>query len=130
MTETAEKSQGVDESLAARLLCADVLVSACPSRILLQHVTSRWGILCLFVLRDGTLRFSEIRDLIGGVSERMLSETLKNLAEDGFVQRISHPVVPPHVDYSLTEAGQEVAAKLADLITWIEDFQTAKVRAG
>lgn len=130
MTEIAEKPQGADESLAARLLCADVLVSACPSRILLQHVTSRWGILCLFVLRDGTLRFSEIRDLIGGVSERMLSETLKNLAEDGFVQRISHPVVPPHVDYSLTEAGQEVSAKLADLITWIEDFQTAKVRAG
>jgi DNA-binding HxlR family transcriptional regulator len=80
----------------------------CPSRGVLDHVTSRWGVLALVALRDGTLRFSELRRRIGGVSEKMLAQTLQALEEDGFVLRTAHPEVPPRVDYRLTPlAGRE-----------------------
>ena len=71
-------------------------------------------------LRQGTLRFSELRRKIGGVSEKMLAQSLQTLAEDGFVLRVSHPVVPPFVEYSLTPMGEEVAEHVATLTDWIE----------
>ena len=92
----------------------------CPSRSVLQHVTSRWGVLVLMVLAGGTHRFSALRHQIGGVSERMLSQTLKALETDGFVLRVSHPVVPPPVEYSLTPLGREVSEKVIPLADWIE----------
>ncbi|PYF80422.1 MULTISPECIES: helix-turn-helix domain-containing protein [Marinomonas] len=100
----------------------DVFSDKCPSRDILKHVTSRWGVLVLFALKDGqTHRFSELRRKILGVSEKMLAQTLQALETDGFVLRISYPVVPPHVEYSLTELGVEVAARVASLADWIED---------
>jgi DNA-binding HxlR family transcriptional regulator len=99
----------------------NVLVTDCPSRVILQHVTSRWGGLVMIVLATGTHRFSEIRRKIGGVSERMLAQTLQLLEADGLVLRLAHPVVPPHVDYSLTPLGQEAAARVVELASWIED---------
>lgn len=92
----------------------------CPSREVLKHVTSRWGGLVLVALRGGTHRFSDLRRLIGGVSEKMLAQTLQWLEADGFVLRIAYPVVPPHVEYSLTPLGTEVAAQVAGLADWIE----------
>lgn len=99
---------------------ADVFAQACPSRSVLNNVTSRWGVLVLLSLRDGTLRFSQIRRKIGGVSEKMLAQTLQALERDGFVLRVSMPVIPPHVDYSLTPIGQEVSAHVQSLTDWIE----------
>ena len=93
---------------------------ACPSRQVLQNVTSRWGVLVLVALMSGTFRFSELRRKIGGVSEKMLAQTLQALEGDGFVLRIAHPVVPPHVEYSLTRMGQEVAREVESLADWIE----------
>ena len=93
---------------------------ACPSRKVLQNVTSRWGVLVLVALMSGTFRFSELRRKIGGVSEKMLAQTLQALEGDGFVLRITHPVVPPHVEYSLTRMGQEVAREVESLADWIE----------
>lgn len=98
----------------------DVLSARCPSRPLLNHVTSRWGVLILIVLQEKTLRFSEMRRMIDGVSERMLSQTLKVLEEDGFVLRKSFDVVPPHVEYSLTAPGREVAVHVKALASWLE----------
>jgi DNA-binding HxlR family transcriptional regulator len=98
----------------------DVMVAACPSRRVLSHVTSRWGVLALIALRNETVRFSVLRRRIGGISERMLAQTLQRLETDGFVARRAYDVVPPHVEYSLTPIGEEVAAKVADLATWIE----------
>ena len=92
----------------------------CPSREVLRHVTNRWGVLVLIVLKYGTYRFSELRYQIGGVSERMLAQTLQALEADGFVDRVSHPVVPPHVEYSLTSLGVEVADRVQALADWIE----------
>ncbi len=107
-------------ALAAKLSRGDVLSAACPAREVLRDVTSRWGVLVLIALRDGTLRYSELRRRIGGVSEKMLAQTLQALELDGFVARVSRPVVPPHVEYSLTEMGQEVTERLEGLTDWIE----------
>ena len=98
----------------------NVLAAECPSRTILSHVTSRWGVLALIALEDETLRFSALRRRIGGVSERMLAQTLQTLEADGFVKRRALDVVPPHVEYNLTPLGAEVAAHVRTLVTWIE----------
>jgi DNA-binding HxlR family transcriptional regulator len=103
------------------LLRGNLFAAACPSREVLQHVTSRWGVLVLVALRSGgTQRFSELRRRIGGVSERMLAQTLQWLESDGFVQRTEHPVQPPHVDYRLTPLGRQVGRHVHELFDWIE----------
>lgn len=102
------------------LIKGNVLAKSCPSRAILQDVTSRWGVLILFSLLDGTHRFSELRKKISGVSEKMLSQTLQSLESDGFVLRIAYPVIPPHVEYQLTENGIVVAKLVSELVNWIE----------
>lgn len=92
----------------------------CPSRIILQHVTSRWGVLVLVALMGSTHRFSDLRRKVGGVSEKMLAQTLQCLEQDGFVDRVSFPVVPPHVEYTLTPLGREIGQKVEVLADWIE----------
>ncbi len=93
---------------------------ACPSREVLKHVTSRWGVLVLMALETETLRFSVLRRRIGGVSERMLAQTLQWLEGDGMVSRVAFQVVPPHVEYSLTPLGQEAARHVRALADFIE----------
>jgi DNA-binding HxlR family transcriptional regulator len=92
----------------------------CPSREVLQHVTSRWGVLLLVALMGGTHRFSDLRRKVGGVSEKMLAQTLKWLEADGFVHRKAYPTVPPHVEYTLTPLGVEVGRRVEALADWIE----------
>ncbi len=106
--------------LSHRLRRGELLAAACPSRDVLRHVTSRWGVLVLLVLADGTQRFSGLRRKIGGVSEKMLAQTLQWLEHDGLVVRHEFPVVPPHVEYSLTPMGNEVAVHVCGLADWIE----------
>lgn len=101
-------------------LKADVMNEKCPSRAVLNHVTSRWGVLILIALQDGTMRFSALRRRIGGVSERMLTQSLRLLEGDGLVRRTAHQVVPPHVDYDLTPLGREVAQRVHALAGFIE----------
>lgn len=98
----------------------NVLATNCPSRPILQHLTSRWGTLVMIALATGPHRFAELRRKVGGVSERMLSQTLKDLEADAFVLRTPHAVVPPHVDYELTDLGQQAAKHVVALATWIE----------
>ena len=74
----------------------------------------------LMTLEDGTRRFSQLRRTIGGVSERMLAQTLQALEQDGMVHRRALEVVPPHVEYSLTPLGREAAGKVRELADWIE----------
>lgn len=107
--------------LAELMRRGDVLSPACPAREILQHVTSRWGVLVLVILLDGMHRFSELRREAGGVSEKMLAQTLDALVGDGFVLRYAHPVIPPRVEYSLTPMGRELAERLAVLVDWIEE---------
>jgi DNA-binding HxlR family transcriptional regulator len=93
----------------------------CPTRIILNHLTSRWGLLILIVLLDRTHRFSELARRIGGVSEKMLAQSLQALEADGFVLRTVYPTVPPKVEYSLTPLGHEVAPHVKTLTNWVED---------
>jgi DNA-binding HxlR family transcriptional regulator len=97
-----------------------VFPAGCPSRTLLDHVMSKWGVLVLLALSEGEpLRWSELRRRAQGVSEKMLAQTLRTLAEDGLVHRDARPVVPPHVEYSLTAPGEALAAHLVPLMGWI-----------
>ncbi len=98
----------------------DVLSAECPSRAVLNTMTSRWGVLVLLVLSRGTHRFSQLRRQIGGVSERMLAQTLHQLEVHGLVHRRAFDVVPPRVEYTLTDAGVQAAARVAALVGWIE----------
>ncbi|MEU9983888.1 helix-turn-helix domain-containing protein [Streptomyces sp. NPDC050856] len=99
---------------------ADVNEAMCPSRLVLEHVTSRWGVLILAALLERSYRFSELRRTIGGVSEKMLAQTLQTLERDGFVHRDATPVIPPRVDYSLTPLGREAAEQVWALARWTE----------
>lgn len=107
-------------TLLNKMRRGELLVEACPSREVLKHVTSRWGVLVLLVLETRVHRFSELRRAIGGVSERMLAQTLQWLESDGLVDRTAFEVVPPHVEYSLTPLGREAAEKVRGLADWIE----------
>ncbi|SDK48843.1 winged helix-turn-helix transcriptional regulator [Nonomuraea jiangxiensis] len=100
---------------------ADVNRTDCPSRVVLDHVTSRWAVLVLAALLERSYRFSELRRHVGGVSEKMLAQTLQTLERDGFVYRDAKPVIPPRVDYSLTPIGHEVAEQVWTLTRWVED---------
>jgi DNA-binding HxlR family transcriptional regulator len=117
--ETSEEKIS-ENILGERLRRGEVMSADCPSREILSHVTSRWGVLVLIALSDGTQRFSQLRRKINGVSEKMLAQTLQTLETDGFVDRISYPVVPPHVEYTLTPMGSEVQKQLTGLTDWVE----------
>ncbi|MFD6168062.1 winged helix-turn-helix transcriptional regulator [Streptomyces coeruleorubidus] len=97
----------------------------CPNRLVLEHVTSRWGVLVLIELLDRPYRFSELRRAISGyggrgVSEKMLTQTLQTLERDGLVHRDAKPVIPPRVDYSLTDLGREAAEQVRALSQWTD----------
>ncbi len=92
----------------------------CPARLVLEHVTSRWGVLALGALTERTYRFSELRRRLDGVSEKMLAQTLQTLERDGFVLRCAYPQIPPRVEYSLTPQGEEAALLVSALVTWVE----------
>lgn len=111
----------MSEKLSEKFSRGELLNVNCPSRDLLKRITSRWSVLILLALKDKTLRFSELRRAVGGVSERMLAQSLRYLEEDGFVQRIAYDVMPPHVEYRLTPLGREVGEQVVGLADWLEE---------
>lgn len=108
-------------TFSAQVRRGELMSSDCPSREVLKHMTSRWGVLVLIILAGGMHRFSDLRRKIGGVSEKMLAQTLQGLEGDGLILRTALPVVPPHVEYSLTPLGQAAAVHVQGLADWIED---------
>ncbi|MHA7772141.1 winged helix-turn-helix transcriptional regulator [Roseibium sp. M-1] len=124
MSEKTDQSPGCalsgNATLSELIRKGEMLNPDCPSREILRHLTSRWGVLVLIALLQRNQRFSELRRSVGGVSEKMLAQTLQTLEADGFIDRYSHPVVPPHVDYSLTPIGREAALKVRDFADWVE----------
>jgi DNA-binding HxlR family transcriptional regulator len=99
-----------------------VFASDCPSRVVLDHVMSKWGTLVLLALADGdALRWTELRRRAQGVSEKMLAQTLRTLEADGLVHRDAKPVVPPHVEYSLTPLGRGLTGHLVPLMAWVAE---------
>lgn len=104
-----------------KTLKGDLYRADCPSRGVLNHVTSRWGSLVLIILLEKTYRFSELRRKIGGVSEKMLAQTLQALEADGFLLRTVYPTIPPKVEYNLTPLGYGIAPHMKALTEWVEN---------
>ncbi|MFT4280182.1 winged helix-turn-helix transcriptional regulator [Microbacterium sp.] len=98
-----------------------VFSEQCETRVVLDHVMSKWGVLVLSTLSDGTQRWGELKRGVPGISEKMLASTLKTLSADGLVHRESFPTVPPHVEYSLTPLGRELMDRMLPLMEWIAD---------
>lgn len=109
-------------SRLARAFGEGVFTENCPTREALTRVTSKWAPLLIAALSDGEpLRWSELRRRAAGITEKMLAQTLRVLEEDGYVRREAKPVVPPHVEYSLTADGEQLAERLLDLMTFVSD---------
>jgi DNA-binding HxlR family transcriptional regulator len=117
------------ERSAATTTGFNVYDPSCPARQVLEHLTSRWGVLALGALQERTYRFAELGRRIDGVSEKMLAQTLRTLERDGLVRRVSYPEVPPRVEYSLTEKGREAAALTTALVGWVEQQATVIIDA-
>lgn len=92
----------------------------CPMRDILDRVGDKWSVLVVILLRDGTLRFSELRRSVEGISQRMLTQTLRQLERDGLVHRTVYPEVPVRVEYALTALGRTLTEPLSALAHWAE----------
>ncbi|MGM1063684.1 winged helix-turn-helix transcriptional regulator [Saccharothrix sp. Mg75] len=93
----------------------------CPGQVLFRHATSRWGIVLLTALFPGPRRFHRLRDLAGGISEKVLSQNLRDLVRDGLVTREVEPATPPRVTYALTPLGRRFTARLGVVLDWVGD---------
>ncbi|CCH31118.1 helix-turn-helix domain-containing protein [Actinosynnema sp. NPDC047251] len=91
----------------------------CPGWELYRHVANRWGVLILSALDEGPLRFHAVRDQVGGISEKVLSQNLRDLVRDGLLHREVEPSTPPKVTYSLTPLGDQLTARVRVLLEWV-----------
>lgn len=110
-----------------------VLDAQCPSRLVLDRIADKWTALIIQVLAQGTKRYASLQREIGGISQKMLTQTLRSLERDGLVQRTVHPVVPPKVEYTLTRLGRTLIEPLQGLCRWSEkhlaELQANRARA-
>ena len=97
-----------------------VLNPRCLSRLVLDRIASKWTALIIHVLSDGTHRYAELQREIGGISQKMLTQTLRNLERDGLVRRTIYPVIPPRVEYALTSLGRTLIEPLQAICKWSE----------
>lgn len=101
----------------------------CPIRNVVAQIGDKWSALILFTLVDGADRFNSIKSRIEGISQRMLTQTLRDLERDGYVNRTVFPEVPVRVEYELTTMGRELVKPLYQLVAWAENNQSAINRA-
>lgn len=95
------------------------------ARGIIEQIADKWTILVIDALgTDGEMRFSRLREHIGGVSQKMLTKTLRQLERDGLVSRHVHPVIPPRVDYRLTPLGSSLLEKICGIWDWVESHMT------
>jgi DNA-binding HxlR family transcriptional regulator len=93
---------------------------ACPARLVLDHLADKWAVLIIGQLANGTMRFAALRRAVDGVSQKMLTVTLRDLERDGLVSRKLYASVPPKVEYSLTPLGASLSNKVEELCRWAE----------
>ena len=92
--------------------------ATCEIRDLLDRLADKWSLLVVELLGDGSRRFTELKREVDGISQRMLTRTLRQLERDGMVTRTVHPVVPPRVDYELTPLGASLLDAVEPLVAW------------
>jgi DNA-binding HxlR family transcriptional regulator len=108
---------------------ADVLDPNCPSRLVLDRIAEKWTGLVVIALADGTLRFGELRERVGGVTAKVLTQTLRSLERDGLVTRRVFAEVPPRVEYTLTATGRSLCDPIATVHAWAEKHAAAIMSA-
>ena len=101
----------------------------CPIRNVIAHIGDKWSMLVLFSLVDGSDRFGSIKSRIIGISQRMLTKTLRDLEREGYVNRTVYPEVPVRVEYELTSMGRELVSPLYQLVSWAGDHHDDIKRA-
>lgn len=101
-------------------LQADVYAGDCPTRQVLDRIGDKWTALIIGLLDERTMRFSELRRSIGGISQKMLTQTLRNLERDGLVTRSVYAEVPPRVEYTLTDLGETLVGPITAIREWSE----------
>lgn len=99
-------------------MSGDLMSATCPTRRVLDLVADKWTTLVIYLLSDGTKRYGELQKAIGGISQKMLTQTLRRLEEDGLVKRTVFPVVPPRTEYELTPLGRTLQEPLKALCSW------------
>jgi DNA-binding HxlR family transcriptional regulator len=107
----------------------DPYSAQCPTRVVLDRIANKWVVLVLGLLVERPLRFNQLRRRIGGISQKMLTQTLKNLEGDGLVTRTVFPTVPVTVEYAITPLGQSLAHTLGGLQQWAEENVGAILQA-
>jgi DNA-binding HxlR family transcriptional regulator len=108
---------------------ADVFNANCASRQVLELLAEKWALLVIDALGDGAKRTAELRQRVGGISEKMLIQTVRKLERNGFVTRKVFPQVPPRVEYRLSELGRSLVDTVAALDRWVEDHIAAVEQA-
>lgn len=101
-------------------LVPNAYCDTCPTRAALDRLAGKWTVLIVDLLGDGAYRFSGLRQRIGGISQKMLTQTLRELEADGYVTRTVFPVVPPRVEYELTPLGRSLHGLLSQVRDWAE----------
>jgi DNA-binding HxlR family transcriptional regulator len=110
-------------------LPADAYSAKCPTRQILDHIAGKWTVLVVDALLEGTMRYTDLGRRIEGVSQKMLTQTLRSLEADGFVTRTVYPTIPPRVDYDLTALGRSLAEPITALRQWTETHINEITRA-
>lgn len=108
---------------------ANVLSKYCPSNSVLDLIAGKWSLLTVYALRRGPARYSELQRAVEGISQKMLTQTLRELERDGLVARTVYPVVPPHTEYRLTELGRGLQDIVYTMGQWAERHMTEVLRA-
>ncbi len=107
----------------------DSAAEGCPLRDILDRVGDKWSVLVVVLLGEGTRRFSDLRRSVEGISQRMLTHTLRQLERDGLISRTVYPSVPLRVEYALTALGQTLLEPLAALAQWAGEHREAVLSA-
>jgi DNA-binding HxlR family transcriptional regulator len=100
---------------------ADAYLAACPSRQILDVLANKWTMLVVGALSGGPMRFGELRRRLDGITQKMLTQTLRTLERDGLVTRTVYPTIPPKVEYAATELGESVTALMHAIRVWSEE---------
>jgi DNA-binding HxlR family transcriptional regulator len=110
-------------------LQGDVFDPDCPTRVILDRIGDKWTVLAVLLLRDGPLRFTELRDGIGRVAPKVLTQTLRRLERDGLITREVFAEVPPRVVYTLTPMGRSLIKPITAVSDWAEAHMAAITEA-
>ncbi len=101
----------------------------CPTRQVLDRIGDKWSVLVVLTLLDGPRRFTELREVVGGVTPKVLTNTLRSMERDGLLTRTVHAQVPPRVDYELTDLGVTLRGPLGAVRDWAEVHMNGVVAA-